>query len=403
MSHLLRRTALDGQILGLILILCAHGVVQGEWRGEIALEMRGFTQSALDPAQYDSNLSLSGEVEYYTSWDEGRQSFTIKPFGRLDQRDYKRTHVDLREAVWIYSDEGLEVRVGVDKVFWGVTEVYHLVDIINQTDNVENRDGEQKLGQPMIKASLERDWGVLDLFLMPYFRERNFPSAEGRPRSQPRVAAELTEYENSREEYHPDVALRWWHNLGDWDLGIAHFYGTGREPSYRPGLDDDGLPVLIPRYKIIHQSSVDLQGVVGDWLWKFEGIHRKGHGPSFFAATGGFEYTFYGIADSSSDIGVLTEFMWDERGSSATTPFNRDVFLGLRWAANDVDGAELLTGVVGDWKNGTRFFNLEASRRVGNDWKIGLQARFWDNVDDSDTVFGLRNDDYIEFKVSRYF
>ena len=95
--------------------------------------------------------------------------------------------------------------------------------------------------------------------------------------------------------------------------------------------------------------------------------------------------------------------MWDERGSSATTPFDRDVFLGLRWVANDVDGTEVLTGVVSDWKNGTRFFNLEASRRVGNDWKLGLQARFWDNVDDSDAVFGLRNDDYIEFKVSRYF
>jgi hypothetical protein len=394
---------LIGRIVCLNLILCTRGFAQGDWRGELAIEMRAFTQSALDSDQHDSNLSLSGEVEYYTSWDEGRQSFTIKPFGRVDQRDYKRTHVDLREAVWIYSDDGLELRAGVDKVFWGVTEVYHLVDIINQTDNVENRDGEQKLGQPMFKASLERDWGVLDLFLMPYFRERTFPSAEGRPRSQPRVAAELTEYENSREEYHTDAALRWSRYLGDWDLGIAHFYGTGREPSYRLGFDDDGLPVLIPRYEIIHQSSVDLQGAVGDWLWKFEGIHRKGQGPSFFAATGGFEYTFYGIADSSSDIGVLTELMWDERGSAATTPFDRDVFFGLRWVANDVDGTEVLTGLVGDWKNGTRFFNLEASRRVGNDWKLGLQARFWDKVDDSDALFGLRNDDYIEFKVSRYF
>ena len=375
----------------------------GEWRGEISLELRAFTQSALDPDQHDSNLSLSGEVEYHRAWDQGRQSFTIKPFGRLDQRDYKRTHVDLREAVWIYSDDGLELRAGVDKVFWGVTEVYHLVDIINQTDNVENRDGEQKLGQPMFKLSLERDWGVLDLFFMPYFRERTFPSAEGRPRSQPRVASELTEYENSREEYHPDLATRWSNTLGDWDLGLAYFHGTGREPTYRPGLDDDGLPVLIPRYEIIHQGSIDLQGAVGDWLWKFEGIYRRGQGPSFFAATGGFEYTFYGIAGTPSDIGVLTELMWDERGRSAPTPFDQDVFLGLRWVANDVDGTEVLTGVVTDWENGTRFFNLEASRRVGNDWTLGLQARIWDNVDDSDALFGLRNDDYIEFKVTRYF
>ncbi len=385
-----------------MLMLCASTGATADWRGEVSVELRGFSQSALDPEQSDSNLSLSGEVEYHTSWDDGRQSFTIKPFGRVDQRDYKRTHADLREAVWIFSDDGVEYRAGVDKVFWGVTEVYHLVDIINQTDAVENRDGEQKLGQPMLKASLERAWGVLDLFFMPYFRERTFPSAEGRPRSQPRVASELAEFENSREEYHPDLAVRWSDTLGDWDLGVAYFHGTGREPSYRLGLDD-GLPVLIPRYEIIHQGSVDLQGAVGDWLWKFEGIYRKGQGPSFFAATGGFEYTFYGIADGSGDIGVLTELMWDERGRSATTPFDRDVFLGLRWVANDVDGTEVLTGVVNDWDSGTRFFNLEASRRIGNDWKLGLQARFWDNVDDADALFGLRNDDYVELKVTRYF
>ena len=109
------------------------------------------------------------------------------------------------------------------------------------------------------------------------------------------------------------------------------------------------------------------------------------------------------IADGSGDIGVLTELMWDERGRSATTPFDRDVFLGLRWVANDVDGTEVLTGVVNDWDSGTRFFNLEASRRIGNDWKLGLQARFWDNVDDADALFGLRNDDYVELKVTRYF
>ena len=213
----------------------------------------------------------------------------------------------------------------------------------------------------------------------------------------------MTEYQNHQEKYHPDFALRWSRNLGDWDLGLAHFYGTGREPSYSLGLDDDGLPVLVPRYEIIHQSSIDLQGAVGDWLWKFEGIHRDGQGASYLAATGGFEYTFYGIAEGSSDLGVLTELMWDERGDSATSPFNRDVFLGLRWAANDVDGTEVLTGVVNDWENGTRFFNLEASRRLGNDWKLGLQARFWSNVDDNDALFGLRRDDYVEFKLSRFF
>ncbi|MDJ0740609.1 MAG: hypothetical protein QNJ91_12910 [Gammaproteobacteria bacterium] len=383
--------------------VAAAAAADETWRGEIALEGRNFPASPLDGSQHGANLSISGNVEYYRQWDDDRQSLTVKPFARVDQHDDERTHVDLREAVWIYADDGLEIRAGLDKVFWGVTEVFHLVDIINQTDVLENPDGEQKLGQAMLKVSLERDWGVVDLFVMPWFRERQFPSRDGRPRTQPRIDADRASFENDREAYHPDVAVRWSKNLGDWDLGIAHFHGTGREPMLLPALDDDGRPVLAPRYVVIHQTSVDLQGAVENWLWKLEALRRSGQGETFTAATGGFEYTFYGILDGSSDLGTLFELMWDERGAEATTPFNRDVFAGVRWVVNDVDGSEVLAGVVSDWQNGTRFLNLEASRRIGNDWRVDVQARWWSNVDDDDPVFGLRQDDYVELRLTRYF
>ena len=148
---------------------------------------------------------------------------------------------------------------------------------------------------------------------------------------------------------------------------------------------------------------MDLQGVVDSWLWKLEALTRSDAEDDFIAATGGVEYTFYGVADSSSDIGVLAEVMWDERGEAATSPFNRDAFLGMRWVANDVDGTELLAGVVSDWNNGSRFINVEASRRIGNDIKVGLQARAWAAVDRQDTLYGLRRDDYVELKLTRYF
>lgn len=388
--------------LALACAVCSAGV-QGQWRSEVSLEARHFTSDPLDATQHGDNLSLSAELEYHTRWNDGRQSFTVRPFGRLDQHDTARTHVDLREAVWIFYDDGLEVRLGIDKVFWGVTEVYHLIDVINQTDALENPDGEQKLGQAMLKVSFERDWGTVDLFVMPWFRERRFPSKDGRPRTQPRVADDQAEFENRREEYHPDFALRWSRNLGDWDIGLAHFHGTGREPSLIPGVDDHGRQVLVPRYEIIHQTSLDLQGAVGNWLWKLEALRRSGQGDAYLAATGGFEYTFYGIFDGSADIGALVEVMWDERGSAATTPFDRDLFLGMRWVANDVDGSEVLAGIVSDWNTGSRFINLEASRRIGNDWKLGLQARLWHDIARGDPLFSQRQDDYIELKLTRYF
>lgn len=133
------------------------------------------------------------------------------------------------------------------------------------------------------------------------------------------------------------------------------------------------------------------------------GLRRSDSLDEFFAATGGFEYTLYGFGEGNSDIGILAEGMWDERGDSATTPFNHDAFVGVRWVANDVDGTELLAGVVADWDNGSRFYNVEASRRIGNDVKVGIQARAWDRVDATDALYPLRRDDYVELKLTKFF
>lgn len=386
-----------------ILLALATSPAGADWNSEAGLEGRWHWQQPLDPRQSDSSLSLDFQTEYYTSWDGGDQGFAFKPFARLDGNGNDRTHADIREAVWIRAGDDWEVRVGIDKVFWGVTEVNHLVDIINQTDNLENPDGEQKLGQPMLKYSTEQAWGTLDAYLLPWFRERRFPGSEGRLRPALVVDESQVRYDTKLKQHYPSVALRWSRVLGDWDIGVAHFHGTSRDPRLTQGSDGGGNPVLVPNYDIIDQTSVDLQGTLEDWLWKFEAAYRSGSGKGYLAATGGFEYTLVGIADSDADLGLLLEVMFDDRGDSASTPFNHDLFLGLRWVANDVDGSEVLGGVMVDWKNGGRFLNLEASRRLGSGWKAALQLRSWIDQDQSDAAYALRRDDYLEARLIRYF
>jgi hypothetical protein len=131
------------------------------------VQQRSFLSDPLDPRQHNHYASFSVEPELYHSWDNDKQSFTLQPFHRHDQHDEKRTHSDIRELSWLKVFDDWELTVGISKVYWGVTETQHLVDIINQTDQVENIDSEDKLGQPMIRFSTERDWGVLDFFILP--------------------------------------------------------------------------------------------------------------------------------------------------------------------------------------------------------------------------------------------
>jgi len=345
------------------------------WSGFIAAEGRFFTQSALRPEQraYDFSLVLQPELSY--AWASDRDRITFVPFARLDQQDSHRTHGDIRELYWLHVGERWKLRLGLAKVFWGVTESQHLVDIINQTDLVENIDGEDKQGQPMINLTLLRSWGTLDFFVLPGFRERTFPGPHGRLRPIPRVDPEQVCFTSRLGRAHVDAAIRWAHRFGDWDIGLVHFYGTSREPLLLPGMTSTGQPVLVPRYDIINQTSMDLQWTTGSWLWKLETITRSGQGDRFAALTAGFEYTFGNVLDSGANLGVLAEYLFDSRGQAVPPFFADHIFIGLRLALNDVQSTEALVGSIVDRVSGATVFSLEASRRVGERWKLSLEVR----------------------------
>jgi len=372
-----------------------------ELTGYLSAEGRLFFEDPLFLGQKHNNGSLAFRPEYYHEWQDG-SSFTFVPFLRLDSADSERSHFDIREMNYLRLADGWELRVGIDTVFWGATEFYHLVDIINQTDGVEAIDGEEKLGQPMIHLSIPGNWGTGDLFIMPWFRERTFAGSSGRLRINPPVAADRAIYENADGQHHLDLALRYSHTLGIMDVGIYHFVGTGREPTLLPGLDNQGHPALIPFYQQIDQTGMDLQLVAGEWLWKLEAIYRHGQGRDFFATTGGFEYTFVRLAGSAADVGIIGEFAYDERRGAATTPFNNDVMAGLRLALNDAAGTEMLAGLSYDLDNSSRIFSLEASRRFRDRWKIFLETYLF-VIHSEDIVYSLRDDDYISLEVAYYF
>lgn len=380
-----------------------HAEFSSQWSGNISLDSRVFFHDARHAGQDDNSVSVAIEPEYYADWDGGDQRLVVQPFIRYDANDDERTHADLREFYWLGSFGDVELKVGAAKVFWGVAESNHLVDIINQTDLVENIDGEDKLGQPMVNLAFIKDWGTLEFFVLPYFRERTFAGKEGRLRSSLVVDTDNPTFESGAEEHHVDFAARWSHYIGDWDIGLAHFSGTSREPTLTLGLDGAGNPVLIPHYQQIDQTSLDLQATKGDWLWKLEAISSRNDAGRYTAAVGGFEYTVVGVGDSVSDLGLLLEYHFDDRDSNATSAFQNDVFVGARWVLNDVQSSELLVGAVVDVDSQATFGSVEAGRRIGDAWKVTLEARVFTNQARDELFFDLHDDDYLELQVARYF
>jgi hypothetical protein len=287
-------------------------------------------------------------------------------------------------------------------VFWGVTESLHLVDVINQTDLVENLDGEDKLGQPMVNVALIRSWGTVELFAMPFFRDRTFQGSDGRLRAPVLVDEDAASFQSGAERHHFDWAARWSHFIGSWDLAVSYFDGTNRDPLLQPSLDASGMPSLVPLYEQMSQVGLEGQYTSGGWLLKFEGLTRDVPAGRYWAFASGFEYTIPQILGSSADLGVLSEYLFDDRGDAATTPFESDLTFGGRLAFNDVQSSELLAFVVADIEGDGNLLSVEGSRRVGNDWIVSLETRVFFGSTPGDLMYSLRQDDYVGLSIKRY-
>lgn len=395
--------------------------LRADYSMETGLELRAYPQDALEPEQTDGLVSLRLEPEAYWAWGPRRvHSVTASLFGRLDSADDERTHADIRELIYAYRGRSLEFRFGISRVFWGATESIHLVDIINQTDFVENPDAEDKLGQPMAAVSWISGFGTATAYLLPYFRERRFPGDEGRFRfiAPPvdqgsglplRVNTDESNYESEREQQHLDWALRWTHSFSGIDLGLSHFSGTARNPTLIPvpvpaGQNPPDAIELQPFYGLLEQTGLDATAVFGGLLAKLEVVYRDDFSDRYAAAAGGVEYTLSGILDSAWDMGLLAEYLWDERGKSQfSSPFDNELFLGTRLAGNDIAGTEILAGGAVDLDTQSTFFTVEASRRFGPDWKGVLELRAFSAVPTGDPLYSFSRDDYLSVELIRYF
>ena len=386
---------------------------QHEVSGRVAVESRWFPHTAAWDGQRSYNAGLVAEPKLYLQVAKAT-SFTLAPFLRTDAADPARSHGDLREAYLLLSGplgaSEWELRLGVDRVFWGVAEARHLVDIVNQTDLADHPNEKIKLGQPMAHLTLSGDWGAAELFMISYHRLRTFPGRAGRLRPELRIDNDLATYESGAREWHLDVAARYSHSFGPLDLGLSVFDGTSREPVMKFVPLSPTEFVLAPHYEQIRQFGLDAQLTVEAWLLKLEAIHRSGASNTvgkkedYASFVVGGEYTFNGVFESDADLSLLAEWMIDGRRRRATNQYQNDLFLGVRLALNDVQGAEFIAGALLDIDYRTRTLNLEFNRRLTDSVSVKAEAVLLLRVDKADTiVHQTRRDSFIALNLTYSF
>ncbi|MEM7496935.1 MAG: hypothetical protein AAF371_02955 [Pseudomonadota bacterium] len=377
-----------------------------EFFGELELEGTVFFEDPQFAQQERDGASIAGQFTVLSEWMDGDLALRFTPFARADIVDDERTNGDIREAKVDYITGPWSIRVGVDTIFWGKTEAFHLVDIVNQTDLVEDIDAEDRLGQPMIRIGRLTNVGEFSAFYFPYQRIRRFPGPEGRLRFALPVNTDNPIFETDAERFTPSFALRYSGFVGPVDLGLHVFHGLGRDPSFIPDAEADELLAV---YQRITQGGVDLQFTSGATLWKLEALVRGGEKNTLFedelfgAFTGGIEHTLFGILGTSYDLGLIAEYAFDSRGDEALTNFQNDVIVGGRFTLNDVSDTEVLLTSAVDTQKGEVGLRLEAERRIGSRFSAAVEGVGFLNQDADSFAGSFAEDSFLRLKLKFFF
>ncbi|MXZ44187.1 MAG: hypothetical protein F4Z01_04310 [Gammaproteobacteria bacterium] len=393
-------------LLGFIGATCA--VAQTfDVTSEISLQGRWYPESPAFLEQSSSNFGMVAKTTLHLEITS-KSSFTFTPLYRYDNADSQRTHGDVREAYFLmYGDwrnNSWELQLGQASVYWGVAELYNLVDVVNQVDLVEHPRNRPKLGQPMVHLTVAGDWGIAESFLLPYHRKRTFPGPAGRLRSRFPIS-ENASYEHKDGERHMDVAFRYSNSVGPYDFGLSMFIGTNREPAFlafqQPEPTTHQTLTLQPHYEQMEQFGVDVQLTTSVLLYKLEAIQRRGtrnlfgEEENYHAVILGTEHTVFNLFNSAASLTVLAEWLYDARGSRATTVWTNDLFLSGFLSFNDVAGTELVAGLLADLEYDYRSLNLEFKRRLSDSWTFRLESIVNLSSDPADITYDGRKDSFL--------
>lgn len=366
-------------------------------RGSFGIDALTFPEEPLFPDQNDQTVQASvfGNIDWSADLTRDLR-FDLNAFARVAPDAHDEVSGDLRQAVLRTRIKSVDIKAGVLQENWKVLEAWSPVDLVNQRDMVEDFQGKTKLGQPGLTATTYHNDLVLTALALPYTRERRIAEQENRLRTLPAPILGST-FEEGQSD--PAYALRLQYRLGDLDLALSQFQGHTREPIYQPVIEQTSLIGFNELYEDVSQTNLEMQYVFGDSVFKAEAIYQRGGSDEFSGGGIGSETTFNQISNGFDSITFYTEAYYDGRSESAPiTPFQRDLFFGLRYNANDVNDSLLEFRYTHDLEFHSDLIELRASRRLGNSQVISAQIVLPLSVESDSALQGFQDDRY--FKLS---
>jgi hypothetical protein len=397
-----------------------------EHGGSLGLETRLFRDDDRSRTE-DRPLAALGRLELRRR--RGRFEERIRVFGRFDPADPERQTLIAEEAWLQASGPRLRLRLGVDVVNWSALEAFHPADVVNARNLEGDLEDLEKIGEPMAAVQLRLDDATsLSLLLMPVYTAPRLPSTRSRLGGAPVAALGLRgrrrvvdrDGELVDRDLGPQLALHLRRVLGSADVSLAVVEHIDRQQPLLRIDAQDGRPVLV--YQAVREALGTYQQAFGSSVVKLEGSYRWFAGPAAAVEDrfGPLDGRDHGTVAAGLEHALPTGATWSStlllegqavlggrRALGAFDAFQRDAFVGWRWAANDVAGRELLAGAIVDLERPSEhLLALTYRQRLGESWTLEAALRLFAAAAEPAASGGLqplRDADHLRLVITRHF
>jgi hypothetical protein len=370
----------------------------------VGIEGSYFYDDAFRASQENGQLSLLVNLNYQVWTKNQRLKLILKPYLRLTAFDKSRSHVDLREGYLLYSAKQWDAKVGFQNIASGYAQGFSVMNVINQTDDLEVPWAPVSLGQPLINVGYLTQSFALRAMVMPYFRQKKYPNFDSRINIFP-----LPINPNDTEiEPH---ALNWAVKLSDKFLDdkleteVVYYQGLATTPYILPSNDFSSLRL---QYRTMNYLGVASQYVWKSLVMKAEYAHRWQNNQRYWGGMLGLEYPFANLGGSAIEMNIFAEYFYDSWRDSNHFPFSKVALLGNRIDFGDIQSTTLYMKMLllptGDTFN-RLFVNLEASRRIVNHWetKISWVTYVGKNIPISEPLTVIQHVNNVTVTLNRFF
>lgn len=416
------------KLLFILLFLSLYAHAEWEKSGDMTLETRQYVDDGEDDT-YENQRAL--EIHYRGKGDFGKTFFTLSFGGRYDDQDKGRN------LLWpedIYMSRELSERVTFvagSRIFnYSYMEAFHPLDVVNAVIIDVSFINADKMGEFVVGTEIEAWEGNLRLFLTPRPLRPILPGRESRLNLDIDFNRSVWIGQDGKEQDWSDhFLISYEKSFDDFDLMLVTSKGMDRQrfligtedyTEFNGNIFPDDADLFTPFYYERFFSGVNT-------VYNFDGFQLKGSlaysyylaEDEIFTAGGlqrpydhtivalGFEKQFSHDGGVDSTLIIEGQKVFVDDRDIDNFPLQNDVFIGWRFAFNDVNSKELTIATMIDTSKGDHegFSQFIYSQRFLESWRFQFFViDYYIPGDSNINALGLFEDrEHASFQFTRYF